>query len=164
MTPFDGLVWRILAADRQGDPLGPARAPEGRFHHSGQRALYASLSAEGAGVAIARYVAENPVPRIILPLRAHLKTVRDLRAEPDPGRASIVWQDLRAAGAPSPTWSISDGARAAGAEGMIYLSRSRPDLSHIVLFDWTPGLTLAQAGPAEPWPDGQNASSAGRST
>lgn len=152
LSDFHGLVWRILDARRADDPLGPARAPEGRFHHSGQRALYASLSAEGAGVAIARYVADTDPPCIIQPLAARLSAVRDLRAEPDPARASVVWQDGRATGLPSPTWAFSDAARAAGAEAMIYLSRSRPDLAHIVLFDWSAPGALCPAGPARPWP------------
>lgn len=151
LSDFHGLVWRILDARWADDPLGPARAPEGRFHHSGQRALYASLSAEGAGVAIARYVADTDPPRIIQPLAARLSAVRDLRAEPDPARASVVWQDGRATGLPSPTWAFSDAARAAGAEAMIYLSRSRPDLAHIVLFDWSAPGALCPAGPARPW-------------
>ena len=152
MTRFEGLLWRIMAADRAEEPLGPVQAPEGRFHHSGQRALYASLSPEGAGVAIARYVRETPdIRRVIVPLRARLAHVRDLRAEADPARASVVWQDQRARGAPAPTWAFSDAARQAGADAMLYPSRSRPDLSHIVLFLWTAGLTLVQAGPAEPW-------------
>jgi len=152
LSEFDGLVWRILDARRADDPLGPARAPEGRFHHGGQRALYASLSAEGAGIAIARYVADTDPPRIILPLAARLTAVRDLRDEPDPARASVVWQDGRARGLPSPTWAFSDSARAAGAEAMIYLSRSRPDLAHIVLFDWSAPGALSLAGRARPWP------------
>jgi RES domain-containing protein len=152
MRPFDGLIWRILAADRVDEPLGAARAPEGRFHHSGQRALYASLSPEGAGVAIDRYVREEPqVARVIVPLRVRLSRVRDLRAEPSPERASVVWQEDRKAGVPSPTWSYSDAARDAGAEAMIYLSRSRPDLAHIVLFAWTAGATIWADGAARDW-------------
>lgn len=152
MTRFEGPLWRILAADRAHDPLGPVQAPEGRFHHSGQSALYASLSPEGAGVAIARYVRQDPgTRRVIIPLLARLAHVRDLRTGADPARASVVWQDMRASGAPAPTWAFSDAARQGGAEAMLYPSRSRPDLSHIVLFVWTAGLTLVQAGPAEPW-------------
>lgn len=151
LSEFRGLVWRILDARRADDPLGPARAPEGRFHHSGQPALYASLSAEGAGVAIARYVTDTDPPRVIVPLAVRLTAVRDLRAEPDPARASVVWQEGRALGLSSPTWAFSDAARAAGAEAMIYLSRSRPDLAHIVLFDWSAPGALGAAGPVRPW-------------
>jgi len=151
LAPFRGLVWRILPADLRDEVLAPAAAPEGRFHHDGQRALYASLTAEGAGVAIARYVAADQTPRIIVPLRLGLTRVRDLRVGPDPARASVVWQEARAQGEPAPTWAYSDAARADGAEAMLYLSRSRPDLTHIVLFDWS-AATVAPDGPPCPWP------------
>lgn len=149
MIPFSGTVWRILAADRAGDALKPARHPEGRFHHSGQPALYASLSAEGAGVAIARYLAPGDEARVIVPLAVTAARIADHRGN---RAASIVWQEDRAAtGAPAPTWAFADAARAAGAQGMLYSSRSRPDLAHLVLFDLTT-VMLAPAGPPEPWP------------
>lgn len=151
LAPFRGRVWRILDARRADRPYAPAAAPEGRFHHGGQQALYASLSADGAGIAIARYVSPADPPRVIVPLDVCLARVRDLRLEAAPARASVVWQDIRESGAPSPTWAWSDATRAAGAQAMIYLSRSRPDLAHIVLFDWTGEGTLRQAGPALPW-------------
>jgi len=149
---WDGLVWRILDARNAAWPCAPARAPEGRFHHSGQVALYASLSEEGAGVAIRRYVSDADGPRVIVPLRVAADRIVDLRALPDPTRASIVWQDIRATGAPAPTWTFSDAARAAGAQGMLYPSRSRPDLTHLVLFEVDAPLVVA-AGPPRPWPE-----------
>ncbi|MBN2905968.1 MAG: RES family NAD+ phosphorylase [Rhodobacteraceae bacterium] len=151
MIAFRGMVWRILDADRAGAPCAPARAPEGRFHHSGQVALYASFTAEGAGVAIRRYVQPGDPSRVIVPLRINATRLRDLRALPDPTRASVVWQDLRAAGQPAPTWALSDAARAAGAQGMMYPSRSRPELTHLVLFQTSAAL-VAPAGPPLPWP------------
>ena len=77
-------------------------------------------------------------------------TVDDLRGTPDQAAASVVWQDGRASGAPSPTWRFSDRAREGGAQGLLYASRSRPDLSHLVLFEVSPA-TVRQAGPARPW-------------
>ena len=35
----------------------------------------------------------------------------------------------------SPTWLFSDEARDKGADAMLYSSRSRPELSHVVIFD-----------------------------
>ena len=58
--------------------------------------------------------------------------VADLRCDP---AASIVWQDIVAHGLPSPTWQLSDRARAAGVQAMLYASRSQPDLSQVVVFD-----------------------------
>lgn len=147
ITEFSGSVWRILFRSRADAPLAPARAPEGRFHHSGQFALYASLSAEGAGIAIRRYVQASDPARIIRRFQVSGARMMDLRGRPE---VSVVWQDAWDLGHPSPTWRYSDRARAQGADGLLYSSRSRPDLSHLVLFDGRPGL-IAPAGPACDW-------------
>tara|TARA_B100000749_G_scaffold247843_1_gene211478 strand:+ start:170 stop:634 length:465 start_codon:yes stop_codon:yes gene_type:complete len=132
LSPFEGPVWRLLAASvAEQAPLAPAAAPEGRFHHSGQTAIYASLSILGTRIAIQRYLSDD-VPRVLVPMwlsAAHVVDMRGARA------ASVVWQDIRAAGDPSPTWSLSDAARQAGAQAMLYSSRSRPELAHVVVFD-----------------------------
>ncbi|WP_317627356.1 RES family NAD+ phosphorylase [Rhodalgimonas zhirmunskyi] len=125
-------------------PATPAKAPEGRFHHSGQVAAYASLSAEGAAVAIQRYLTDGQA-RMLVPMWLEARRVVDHRG--DPG-ASIIWQDVRAEGTVSPTWAYSDAARAAGAEAMLYSSRTRPELSHVVVF--APGC-LRLAGPVTPF-------------
>lgn len=128
---FSGPVWRLLprlVADR---PSAPAHAPEGRFHRSGQVAAYASLSAEGAAVAIKRYLSDG-VERVLVPMWLDAECVADERGN---RAASVVWQDIWQAGEPSPTWAFSDAARHAGAQAMLYSSRSRPDLSHVVVFE-----------------------------
>ncbi|MES0824452.1 RES family NAD+ phosphorylase [Ruegeria sp. SCP11] len=137
MLNFSGPVWRILYLSQIDAPLAPARAPEGRFHHSGQAALYCSLSAEGAGVAIRRYVSANDPSRVLQQAQISNARLVDLRGQPD---ASIVWQDVREKQGVSPTWNFSDGARDIGADGLMYSSRTRPELSHIVLFEFTPAL------------------------
>lgn len=147
MIAFSGTVWRILFADLAGAPTAPARAPEGRFHHSGQWALYASLTPEGAGVAIRRYVGADDPARVILPLEVTQARLADLRGRPE---VSQIWQDIRATGAAAPSWPYSDTARAEGAQGLLYSSRSRPELSHIVLFD--PGPVRAGGTAPLPWP------------
>lgn len=144
-----GPVWR--AVFRGGDPLAPAAAPEGRFHHAGQFALYASLTPEGCVVALRRYLRPGDPPREIVPLSITATRLADLRGQ---AAASVVWQDIRAGGEPAPTWAFSDAARAAGAEGMLYSSRSRPELSHLVIFQ--PGL-LQSVGPPLPFPPSLNA-------
>jgi hypothetical protein len=130
MQPFAGIVWHMIPAG--GDPQRPASAPEGRFHHSGQLALYTSLTVEGTVVAMQRYLRADDPPRLVVPLTIAAARLADQRGNP---AASVVWQDIRAAGAPAPTWAFSDQARAAGAQGLLYSSRSRPDLVHLVLFD-----------------------------
>lgn len=124
-------VWRILPVELLIAPDSPAKAPAGRFHHSGQIASYASLSAEGAAVAMKRYLGDG-IERKLVPMRLKCDRVLDKRNDPD---ASIVWQDIHASGQTSPTWMISDDARSLGAQAMLYTSRSRPDLSHVVVFE-----------------------------
>lgn len=133
MISFDGPVWRLLPKSLVTTPCEPARAPEGRFHHSGQIAAYASLTAEGAHVAIKRYI-EDGVKRELVSLWLKSDRVVDQRGNK---LASVVWQDVRAAGALSPTWAWSDAARDIGAQAMLYSSRSRPDLVHVVVFQPT---------------------------
>lgn len=131
MTGFSGTVWRAVPA--AADACRPVASPEGRFHHSGQWAIYSSLTPEGTVVAIRRYLRPDDHAREIVALKVSLSQVADLRGR---AQASVIWQDDRAAtGEPSPTWALSDAARAAGAQGMLYSSRSRPDLTHLVLFD-----------------------------
>lgn len=138
-SSFDGPVWRILPKGTD-NPAEPARAPEGRFHHSGQIAAYASLSAEGARVAIKRYLGDQ-ITRVIVPMWLKSDCVIDERGN---NAAAVVWQDVRVSGLKSPTWVLSDRARNAGAQAMLYSSRSRPDLSHVVLFD---AICLSYIGP-----------------
>ena len=130
IVTFDGPVWRLLPRATLGDPAAGAAAPEGRFHHSGQFAAYASLSAEGAAVAMQRYL-DDKVARVLIPMTLTAGRVADARGLL---AASIVWQDLRAKGEPSPTWIYSDQARRVDADAMLHSSRSRPDLSHVVVF------------------------------
>jgi hypothetical protein len=129
---FDGIAWHMIPAG--ADPLRPASAPEGRFHHAGQIALYTSLTVEGTVVAMKRYLRPDDTPRQVVPLTIQATRLADLRGLPD---ASVIWQDIRAGGAASPTWALSDQARDRGAQGMLYSSRSRPELTHLVLFDLT---------------------------
>jgi hypothetical protein len=140
VTAFAGIIWRA-AFDGQS-PLIAASAPEGRFLHSGQAALYASLTPEGCRVAIWRYVAPDDPPRLIHPLHLMVERVIDISGRPD---LSIIWQDLRESG-PSPTWAISDRLRTEGWQAMLYSSRSRPDLTHIVVFD----VAIERIRPADP--------------
>ena len=131
LVQFSGPVWRLLPTALAATPAALAGTTEGRFHHSGQPAAYASLSAEGAAVAVQRYLADG-VPRLLVPMWLNASAVADETGNP---QASIVWQDLRASGEIAPTWAVSDHARELGALAMLYSSRSRPDLSHVVVFD-----------------------------
>jgi hypothetical protein len=106
LCSFDGPVWRILPQTLVDSPVEPARAPEGRFHHSGQIAAYASLSAEGASVAIQRYLGDRSARKLV-PMWLKSDCVLDERGN---RAASVIWQDIRASGLKSPTWVFSDTA------------------------------------------------------
>lgn len=75
---FNGPVWRLLPEGLADTPSVPAKAPEGRFHHSGQVAAYASLTEEGAAVAIQRYLGDGIV-RALIPMWLDAERVIDER-------------------------------------------------------------------------------------
>ena len=82
LSPQAGRFWRMMfAADP--DPLALARAPEGRFHRDGQRALYLSATPAGCVAAIRRYVRPSDPPRVLIPLRVTLSRIVDLRDAAD---------------------------------------------------------------------------------
>ena len=99
-------------------------------------------------MAIARYLQPDDAPRVVVPLQVGC-WVQDRSGQP---ALSVVWQDIRASGAAAPTWAVSDAARGAGAQGMLYSARTRPDLTHLVLFD--PGAILG-AGQVVAFPGGE---------
>lgn len=142
-----------MAKENAHLPLAPARAPEGRFHYDGQAAIYTSLTADGAGTAIQRYLVEDTRPKVIVPLLVDVTDILDMRTTPeDIQLTTMVWQDIRAKGQRAPTWDVSDMARKAGAQGILYRSRSRPDLSHLVLFGTPSGGSLTRKSDAKDWP------------
>jgi RES domain len=129
-APLEADIWRLLDEALITTPMAPARAPSGRFHHSGQLAIYASLSPAGAELAMRRYAADG-IRRILVPLRLMTNRAADIR-----GVAALAdWQDFIRRGETPPTWPLSDAAIQLGAEAMVYSSRSSPRLSHVVVFE-----------------------------
>jgi len=128
----------------------PVSSPVGRFHHDSQLALYTSCTEEGAKVAIQRYLHADDPDRIIVSLEINVDRIFDLRKTDHSKSASVVWQDVFARGEHSPTWKYSDAAREAGAQGMLYSSRSRPELTHLVLFDFSEEV-VKQVGVCRAW-------------
>ena len=142
-TALDGLFYRIVPGDRATQALAPAVSPEGRFHHDGQPTLYVSSRPDWAEHAIKSYVRDNDPPRVICELRLTGAKVLDLRRpdhcaawDIDPSLAAVPWLPERAQNSPASTWTVSDRARASGADGMIYTARSEPSRWHLVLFHW----------------------------
>ena len=128
----------------------PVDSPVGRFHHDNQVAIYTSCTQGGAGVALKRYLNVEDAERIIVPLEIIADRIYDIREAMHSNRASVVWQELLDQGERPPTWEYSDLAREAGAQGMLYSSRSRPELTHLVLFDASNSL-VKRAGDCRPW-------------
>lgn len=92
-----------------------------------------------------RYLTDNR-KRMLVPMWLKAEAVADVRGD---AAASAVWQDQRKSGAIASTWAISDVARREGAQALLYSSRSRPELSHAVVFD---PACLTFIGPITPMP------------
>ncbi|MEJ1996810.1 MAG: RES family NAD+ phosphorylase [Maritimibacter sp.] len=155
-----GIYWRMKFVKDAGDILGPARAPEGRSHYNGQRALYLSATPEGAAIATKIYLRAGDPERAIYPLEVTNARVVDLRDpaatayfDIDVTHRAAQWQKIRTEGKPSPTWAISDRVRELGLDGMLYSSRTDPSKTHLTLFHWNePGSArLAPAGQPVPF-------------
>ena len=160
MITLSGTYYRMKFLHEAGDILSPVRSPEGRSHYGGQRALYLSETPEGTQIATKIYRKPGDPPRGIFPLLVTGARVVDLRDDEataalaiDTTHRASHWQDIRARGLPSPTWKISDRVRKLGLDGMLYASRSKPDLTHLTLFRWNAlgGAKVTQAG--DPLPD-----------
>ena len=143
-----GRFWRAIAADRAEDVLEPPRpGSAGRYHRPGQPGLYITLEADWAVIAIGRYLLADGIRRVVVPLeldRADIVDQRDLAACTALGidleASQVRWNDELAAGREPPSWLASDAARAAGADGIIDVSRGIAGGWHACLFRWnTPG-------------------------
>ena len=143
-----GRFWRAIAADRVGQVLNPpSPTSAGRYHRPGQPALYITPHADWATIAIGRYLLADGIERAVVPLgldRADVFDQRDLAACAalgiDPQAFQVRWNDELSAGREPPSWRASDAARAAGADGIIDVSRGITGGWHVCLFRWnTPG-------------------------
>ena len=140
---ISGLFWRSSFVGREHHLLDPAGAPMGRWHHNGQTALYLSETPDGCRVATRIYHSPEDPPRFIYPFRVENALVVDLRAaqvrsafDVSLKDIHVFWRDLHADGQSSPTWALGDQIRSIGATGLLTPSRSRPDLTHLTLFEW----------------------------
>ncbi len=163
MKPTSGIFYRIAFAQYADQVLDGAIHPEGRFHHDGQAALYASPSPETAAIAIDIYLKDNDAPRVMIPICIEHANLVDLRDHDicakmgiNPIWPSVPWSDERAAGKDATSWKASDIVRDSGADGMIYASRRAPERWHIVLFRWNqPGTAMVRVKDAPtPWSPG----------
>ena len=80
LRKVSGRFYRAVPMDRLEHvlaPPGPGSA--GRYHRHGQPALYIALEADWAAISIARYVVEDGLERIVVPLRLSEARVVDQR-------------------------------------------------------------------------------------
>jgi len=143
LTTLNEVFYRMLFVAWAGDLCAPARSPEGRSHYDGQKALYLSGSPEGCEIASRRYVKSDDPERAIYPIHVISDKIIDLRDakatayyQIDTTHRATDWLPYRDVGKASPTWQISDRARALGLHGMLYASRSKPSLTHLTIFAW----------------------------
>jgi len=164
MTPLSGRFYRIVFEENLAQVLDGVLSPEGRFHHDSERTTYMSPSPEAATVAVNIYLKPNDPPRLIVPLLVSNAMILDFR-EPETEEqlglkwreTAVPWAEQRAAGLPATSWRASDAARTAGADGMIYPSRTLPSRWwHLVLFRWNTKGTpvLRRDGPVLPFDPG----------
>lgn len=159
-TNLNTALYRIVFAQHADSVLDGVIHREGRFHHDGQPALYASPSPQTAAIAIRAYLGKGDPPRVMVPLALRDASMVDLR-DPDtcaalsidPAWPSVPWSEERAAGQAATSWRASDAVRASGADGMIYASRTAPERWHVVLFSWnqSSGAALSVVGAPTPW-------------
>lgn len=160
-TALNTTLYRIVFAEFADRVLDGVIHPEGRFHHGGQPAFYASPTPETAAIAIDIYLKPDDSDRVMVPLALRDARMADLRDPAtcdaigvDPAWPSVPWADQRAAGQPATSWKASDAVRASGADGMIYASRRAPKRWHVVLFSWNAegGAQLELDGAPARWP------------
>ena len=160
IAPLSGRFWRSTFLGNEGQLLEPARAPQGRWHHDGQQALYLSMSPDGCRIALKVYQRTGDPQRGIFPVQVSADRIVDLRiADIRKGMAisladiHVFWSTMQSEGRVPPTWAISDDLREQGVDGILTPSRSRPDLTHLTLFRWNceNAPTVTAAGSPLPW-------------
>ena len=141
---ISGLFFRAILAQRADQVLAPpAPGSAGRYHRLGQPVLYTSPSADWATIAVSGYMREDGLSRVVVPLligEAHVVDQRDDAACAllgiVPERSNEPWRSSLAKGEEPPSWRNADAARAAGADGIIDVSRTIPGGWHLNLFHW----------------------------
>lgn len=142
-APLSGRFWRAIFEGDDAQLLKPAGAPAGRWHHNGQTALYCSMQPDACRVSINLFATADDPRRMIHLIEVTVDRIVDLRIPQirDDLNTSLSdihadWKEERTSGQPAATWLLSDRLRKLGAQGILSPSRSRPDLTHLTLFDW----------------------------
>lgn len=141
---LSGPFYRTVLAERADQVLDPPHAGSaGRYHRIGQPALYMSPKKEWAIIATSGYMREDGLRRVVVPLMLDEALVVHqedagacTRLGIDPSLSSSPWRKALAEGQEPLSWRVSDAARAAGADGLIDLSRQIAGGWHLTLFRW----------------------------
>jgi RES domain-containing protein len=143
LATVSGTFFRIVFRRDEENVLHGAISAQGRYHHDQQPALYMSSRPDWAWKAVDSYVRVDDPPRLVKRLRVGAAKVVDIRNQKMCRELDIVaadsdvpWQPQLANGLQPNTWKISDKARLADADGLIYTARSAPERWHLVLFRW----------------------------
>jgi RES domain-containing protein len=139
-----GRFYRAVRADRVERLLDPPTADSaGRYHRHGEPALYITAEHDWAVIALGRYMAEDGLPRMVVPLEVSETLVFDQHDEAacaalgiDRDRSNISWRLALEQGIEPPSWVNSDAVRAAGYDGIIDRSRGISGGWHVALFRW----------------------------
>jgi RES domain-containing protein len=143
-TKISGTFYRSVLADRVHQVLdAPGPNSAGRYHRLGEPTLYTSAALEWSIRAIAGYMREDRLSRVVVPLRVGDAMVLDQHDEEACKRLGIdrelsneSWRTALSEGREPASWRAVDIARAAGADGIIDRSRMVPGGWHLNLFRW----------------------------
>ena len=144
LKSVEGRFYRAVAADHVDRVLAaPSAQSAGRYHRPGQPALYVSREADWAVIAVSRYMAEDGIARVVLPLRLSAARVVDQRDVQhcaglgiDPQLSATRWQIALVEHRDPPSWTNADKARELGADGIIDPSRGIVGGWYMALFRW----------------------------
>jgi RES domain-containing protein len=139
-----GRFYRAVRADRVDQVLDPP-APEsaGRYHRHGEPALYITAQHDWAVIALGRYMAEDRVPRVVVPLEISDARLFDQHDQAacgmlgiDRDASNLPWRLALEQGREPASWANSDAARKVGVDGIIDRSRGISGGWHAALFRW----------------------------
>jgi RES domain-containing protein len=146
-VPFrqvSGRFYRAVLADRVDSVLAPPGPDSaGRYHRPGQAAIYLTAESDWAVIAMGGYMAEDGLPRVVVPLdltKAWVFDQQDAAACAalgiDRDLSNSRWRKALLEGDEPPSWRNSDAARREGADGIIDRSRGIVGGWHVALFRW----------------------------
>ena len=137
-----GTFFRAVDPEFRQFALSGSRTA-GRYSRQDQPTLYLSSSVAGVQAAMSAHKDARSTALETLEIEVEASRLVDLRDQESLARfgvnladATAPWQDLVASGQTPSSWRVRDKLIAAGADGLIDPSRTKPGLWHLVLFRW----------------------------